>query len=143
MVEIVSACAIALTLVQPAAASATAGPARQNPSVEPAVSTGPENLSSEPPARTITGLYVSLAALQALDVYSTMSVLSDGGVEANPAMRGITRHPALFIAVKAAATATTIWVSEKLRKKHPKGAVALMVALNSVMAVVVANNYRH
>lgn len=122
MVEIVSACAIALTLAQ------------QVP------------VPAEPPDRrggTLTGLYVSLAALQALDVHSTMSVLSEGGVEANPAMRGFTRHAASFIAVKAAATATTIWVTEKLRKKHPKGAVVLMVALNSVMAAVVANNYRH
>jgi hypothetical protein len=56
-------------------------------------------------------------------------------------MRGVVGHPASLIAVKAAAGATTIWMTEKMREKHPRGAVVLMVVLNSVLATVVAHNY--
>jgi hypothetical protein len=70
-----------------------------------------------------------------------LSGLSAGLGEANPAMRGVSDNPASLIAVKAAVAVTTIWASEKMRKRHPRGAVALMVVLNSAMAAVVARNY--
>jgi hypothetical protein len=90
----------------------------------------------------LTPLYVSFAALQGLDVYSTSRALSSGvGREANPAMRGIVGNPAGLIAVKAATAATAIWAAEKMWKRHPRAAIVFMTALNSAMAAVVAHNY--
>jgi hypothetical protein len=119
MLELISAAAISIALAQ-----------------NPSTLSNPSNRSI-----TLTSLYASFATLQALDVHSTLSVLSAGGREANPAMRGVAGHPGSLIAVKAASGAAVIWLSEKVRKKHPRGAVALMAVLNSVMATVVAHNY--
>jgi len=90
----------------------------------------------------LTSLYVSFAALQGLDVHSTTRALSSGaGREANPAMRRIVGNPAGLIAVKAATAGTTIWMTEKMRRKHPRAAIVFMAAINSTMAVIVAHNY--
>jgi hypothetical protein len=44
--------------------------------------------------------------------------------------------------MKAAATATTILVAEKIRKKHPWRAALFMTGVNTAYALVVAHNYR-
>ena len=86
-------------------------------------------------------MYVTFGALQIADIHSTSRALSNGAVEGNPAMRAVVGNRATFIAVKAAGSATTIFVSEKLRKKHPIGAFVLMASLNTFLATVVAHNY--
>ena len=89
-------------------------------------------------------LYVSLVALQGLDVYSTKSALDAGtGREANPAMRGVVHHGPMFVAVKAGATAGVIWASEKMWRKNRKAAVIFASLVNAAMAGIVANNYSH
>lgn len=97
----------------------------------------------EAPAKpkSLVPLYISFSALQAADVHATVRALRHGAREGNPVIRGIADHPAAFLAAKAAAGATTIWLTEKLRKKHPKAALGLMIALNAAMAAVVASNY--
>ncbi len=92
--------------------------------------------------RPLVPLYISLGALQALDVHSTTRAIQAGGVEANPLMRGIARQPAALIAVKAGGVASTIWLTHKLARRNRTGAFILMAAVNSAYAVVVANNYR-
>lgn len=87
-------------------------------------------------------LYVSFATLQMLDVHSTSRALANGGVEANPVMRGVAGNPAALVAVKAGVTASTILLAEKVRSKSRVGAILLMAALNSTYATVVAHNYR-
>jgi hypothetical protein len=88
-------------------------------------------------------LYGSLVALQGLDIHSTRSALeSDGAREGNPAMRPLVRNNALFIGVKAGATAGVIWASEKMWRKKRKAAVVFASLVNVAMAAVVANNYR-
>lgn len=88
-------------------------------------------------------LYVSFAALQALDVHSTLTALGRPGTrEANPLMAGVVDRPAAFMAVKAGAGAGIIYLAEKLRKRSRAGAMVMMAALNSVYAAVVAHNYR-
>jgi hypothetical protein len=87
-------------------------------------------------------LYVSFAALQALDVHATMTAVGKGGVEANPAMKGLVREPAAFVAAKVAATAATFYISERLWRRHRVGAVVLMLAVNGAYGVIVASNYR-
>src|SRR5712692_6079024 len=50
----------------------------------------------------LPALYVSLAALQVFDAYSTSEGLARGAREANPVMQAIVGNPALFWSVKAA-----------------------------------------
>jgi len=88
-------------------------------------------------------LYGSLVALQVLDIHSTRGAMeSSEGREANPAMQGVVKNSAAFIAVKAGATAGVIWASEKMWKKNRKAAVIFASVVNIAMAAIVANNYR-
>jgi hypothetical protein len=92
--------------------------------------------------RALVPLYVSFAALQALDVHSTMRALDGGAVEGNPLMRGVAQQPAALIGVKAAGAASTMWLAHKMSKRNKIGAVVVMAAVNSAYAMVVAHNYR-
>ena len=92
--------------------------------------------------RVLVPLYVSAAALQMMDVHSTRRALAVGHSEGNPVMAGIASNTAAFVAVKAATAATTIWVSEKLRKRNRVAAIGLMIAVNAATAAVVAHNYQ-
>jgi hypothetical protein len=89
----------------------------------------------------MSSLYIGLGALQGLDAHSTFKALGAGHVEQNPLIRWSTDHPVAFVSIKAAATLSTILVSERIRKKHPKRAIAFMTAINAAYAVVVAHNY--
>jgi len=87
-------------------------------------------------------LYASFATLQMLDAHSTTRALAADYREGNAIMAGIAGNKAALFAVKGAAAAATIAVAYKLSRKRPMLATCLMVALNSVSAVVVAHNYR-
>ena len=90
----------------------------------------------------LTPLYVGSAALQAWDTYSTLTGLRMGAVEMNPMMKTVVKNPAVFIAVKSAITAASIYQSERLWKDHRRvAAIALMAATNSLMAVVAKQNH--
>ncbi|PYR57121.1 MAG: hypothetical protein DMF85_14590 [Acidobacteria bacterium] len=87
-------------------------------------------------------MYVTFGALQALDFQSTRRALANGsGREANGIMEPIAEHPAAFLAVKAGATAATIFATEKIWKKNRVGAIVFIAVANSAMAAVVAHNY--
>ena len=89
----------------------------------------------------LPALYAGSALLQAYDAYSTLKALNLGAVEANPIAQGVVGNPALFIGVKAAVSAASIMAAEKMWKNHHRvAAVATMVATNSIMAMVAANN---
>ena len=93
------------------------------------------------PRLVMPALYASLAGLQAYDAFSTLTVLTRGGVEANPIMKGIAGSPLALVAVKAGTTAGSIYVAERLWRQNHKGqAIALMVATNGLMAAVAAHN---
>jgi Domain of unknown function (DUF5658) len=87
-------------------------------------------------------MYLGLGTLQALDTHSTFRAVDAGLAEQNPLMRWAVDHPVAFVSLKGAATAGTILVAEKIRKKYPKRAVAFMAAINAAYAVVVIHNYR-
>jgi hypothetical protein len=108
----------------------------ERPSMDLAIRT------SQPKLGVMLPLYSSFAVLQALDVHSTMSALQNGGTERNPLLRDLAGRPAGLLALKAGVTASTIFLTGKLRKKHPVGAVVLMAALDSFYATVVVHNYR-
>jgi hypothetical protein len=86
-------------------------------------------------------LYVSLAGLQVYDAYSTTRGLSQGARELNPVMRGIAGNSVALWTVKAATTASSIWVAERLWKRNRTAAIVTMVALNGVVASVATHNW--
>jgi hypothetical protein len=89
----------------------------------------------------LPALYGTSVALQAFDVYSTMSALKAGAVEQNPLMKGVVRNPAAFVAVKASVTVASVAAAEKLwRGNHRVGAIGLMIASNAMMGFVAAHN---
>jgi hypothetical protein len=94
------------------------------------------------PRGVLPALYAGLGTLQALDAHSTLRAVSIGFAERNPIMRWTAEHPAALVAVKAAATAGTIVVAERIRRKHPKRAIAFIAAVNAGYALVVIHNYR-
>jgi Domain of unknown function (DUF5658) len=86
-------------------------------------------------------LYGSMLLLQGLDVHSTLRAIDAGHHEQNPLMRWTVSHPVAFISMKVAASAATIYVAEKIRKRHPKRALLFMAAVNSAYALIVVHNY--
>lgn len=103
------------------------------------VTSPPESGESRP--GILPALYASSALLQALDVKLTLQALKLGGVELNPAMRGIVKRPAAFMAFKAAAATVTILAAERLwRTGHRKTAVVLTAVTTVVMAAVGLRN---
>jgi hypothetical protein len=84
-------------------------------------------------------LYASFTVLQFIDLHSTLSALEGGAREGNPIFAG--RSPAAMLAVKAGVAVGTTFAVERLRKRSPRTAVVLMIALNAGYAAVVANNY--
>jgi uncharacterized protein DUF5658 len=99
--------------------------------------------SSAPRERSValSSLYVSFAALQVLDVESTMRALRAGGREANPFVDSFVESPAMFAAMKAVTTAGVLLATERLRKHKPKTALFVMIGLNSAYATIAAHNY--
>lgn len=88
-------------------------------------------------------LYVTLGVLQGLDVYTTSKNLQAGAVELNPILQPVAGNWAATALLKAASTATTIYVAEKLWKKNRTAAVVAMVTSNVLMSSVVARNVRN
>lgn len=128
---------------QPATADASASAApvtAQASQLAQSLITRPRLLTHRPNA--LIPLYAGFAVLQALDAHSTISAIGNGAVEANPLLGGVAAHPGALLAVKMGAAVGTIFVAEKLWKRNPVAAVALMVGLNSAYAIVVAHNYK-
>jgi hypothetical protein len=86
-------------------------------------------------------LYSGLIVLQGLDLHSTLRAVDAGHYEQNPVIRWSVEHPAALISMKAAATAATIYVAEKIRKRYPKRAMIFMAAVNAAYAFIVVHNY--
>jgi hypothetical protein len=85
-------------------------------------------------------LYASLAVLQGFDIFSTSKAVSRGAQEANPLMAPVAGKSMASVAVKAAATAGSVFFIERAWKQNRKGAVILATALNVATAAVVAHN---
>lgn len=102
----------------------------------------PASRPTQAPSGWVVSLYGSFGALQGADLISTRAALKRGGREANPFMAGLAGNVAAFTSVKIGTAVGTIYLAEKLRKKNPHVAVALMAALNATYAIVVWNNYR-
>jgi hypothetical protein len=106
-------------------------------------SLAPVKFGADSRGALLPALYVSLAALNAYDAYSTTKGLSLGAGEGNAMMRSVAGRPALLWAVKGGVTAGSVFIAERLWKKNNKvGAVAVMLATNGMMATVAARNNR-
>lgn len=82
-------------------------------------------------------LYGTLAGFQAFDGWITVRATTRGASEANPFMTGVASNPGAMWAVKAGTTMASIYGAENLwRRHHRVQAVALMVAVNGIMAAV-------
>ena len=91
----------------------------------------------------LPAMYATQIALQVLDVHSTYSAIDKGAREANPLMKGVVDNKGAMLAVKAGVAAGTIFLAEKMWKRGNRtGAIATMLVVNSVTAMVVANNYK-
>ncbi len=97
--------------------------------------------SSESRPSALLPLYSGYMALQAYDVYSTLRGVKSGVSEANPVMTSVAGNPGALIGVKVGLTVGSIYAAERLWRQHHRGqAIAIMVASNSVMAIVAAHN---
>jgi hypothetical protein len=85
-------------------------------------------------------LYASFAALQGFDIFTTSKAVARGADEANPLMKPVAGKSMASVVVKAAATAGSIYFTERAWKQNKKGAVILMTALNVATAAIVAHN---
>jgi len=149
-------CAIAVGSLNPGGEESAAQ--RSDPPIAAALAAAPLSIESDvsedvpgltraawvgPPSTRPTALipmYAGLAALQGFDIYTTSSSVANGGVEANPLMKPVAGRNVACVVVKAAATAGSIYFTERAWKQNRKGAVILMTAINVATAAVVAHN---
>jgi hypothetical protein len=112
-------------------------------SAEAPEGTVPSGASQAPRDRPagLAPMYISFVALQILDIHSTLRAPDFGAREGNPLVGGLLASPPAFVASKAAMTAGLIYVSERLRRRHPRAAVLMMIGVNSAYAAVVTRNY--
>jgi hypothetical protein len=88
-------------------------------------------------------LYGTFVVLQGLDAHSTLDAVRRGtAVERNPVLQPFAENAGAVVAIKAATTAGTIFLAEKMWRRHPKRAVVLLTAINVAYAAIVAVNYR-
>ena len=90
----------------------------------------------------MVSLYATTAAMQALDVHSTMRALDRGAIEANPIMGGVVNNRTAFIATKAAVAAGTIFAAREVAKRNKLAAAITLIAINSAYAYVAHHNYK-
>jgi hypothetical protein len=133
----------ALDLRLPEAAAGAALALVSDVATGPAPSETPATvLSLQPPSPVLTGLHVSFAALQVMDVYSTLRGFEGGLVEANPLLRHAGEHPLAIGAVKTAVGVSTILLTRRVARRHRALALFAMGAVNAAYTVVVSHNLR-
>jgi hypothetical protein len=91
----------------------------------------------------LPALYATLGAMQAWDVYSTRAAIKAGAVEANASAAPFAGNAGSLLGLKAATTAGTIYLAERMWKKNKVGAVVMLVAINGATAAVSINNMRN
>ena len=94
------------------------------------------------PSNLLRSLYVTTAVMQALDVHSTLSALNNGAIEANPLMTQVSKNKAMFIALKAGVTVSTVMAARNMSRRNKVAAVATLLAINSAYALVIHHNYK-
>ena len=81
---------------------------------------------------------LTLIAAQSADLVSTHHALNTGrGYESNTLMQG---SDSKRVAMKAATTAGTIWLMQKLSQSHPKAAQVTLYALSGTIGLIAVRN---
>jgi hypothetical protein len=111
-----------------------------NPAQFPALERASLTATASRRPSALVPLYASLAVLQGFDVYTTSQAMARGAVEVNPGMKPVAGRTWASAAVKAAATAGSVYFIERAWKQNRKGAVILATAINMATAAVVAHN---
>ena len=88
----------------------------------------------------LSALYASYGTLQVLDVVSTRKALSLGAHEVNPIMGAASTRR--MMVVKMAGTSASIFLAERMWKKHRVAAIVTMALVNGLSAAVVSHNAR-
>jgi hypothetical protein len=91
----------------------------------------------------LPALYVTLAAMQAWDVYSTSAAMKAGASEGNPIAAPFVGNPGSMIALKVMSTASTIYFAERMWKKNRVKAVLVLAAINGATAAISMHNMRN
>lgn len=135
---VTAATAVAADSTTPAAAgtAATAASATSGDAAEAARLLALAREPKRPPMLTV--LYGTYATLQVADIVSTRKAIDGGAREANPLMGS--GQTARLIAMKAAGSAASIYLAEKIWKKNRVGAIVTMAAMNGLTAAVLAHN---
>lgn len=133
---------MAWAAADPHTVSGTGAPGLARPIAEAAEN---DYLKPRQPRRpaSLPGMYSTLAALNVLDVYSTMRAMENGAREANPFVARTAGSAGASLAIKAATTTSAIYFAEKLWRKNRAAAIITMVAINAGTAAAVARNFRN
>lgn len=99
-----------------------------------------EQEQRRPEPAALKALYGSYAAVQALDMWTTVAARRNGAREQNPLMSG---NVAQGLAFKSLMAAGTITATKALARKNRKAAFVTIIAANTVTALVAANNARN
>jgi hypothetical protein len=128
--------AVGSTVPRPEAAT----PGRAADPAPPRLS-GLATVAPKPRFPLLGSMYASFVALQVADVHSTTRALAAGGREANP-MLPFAGNTATMVGVKAASSAATVYLVNRIARRNRTAAIVLMAALNSAYSAIVAQNYR-
>ncbi len=110
------------------------------PSTAVAAAWAAERALQAPSPRPVNLMLASYAALQGLDMASTIQARQAGAREANPLLAG---GYGQATAMKAALAFGAIGAVKLMGKKNRKAALCTAIGLNVASAVVVANNMRN
>ena len=127
-----------LSTVSPVWAADETGPVP--PSSAVAAAWRAEGVPQPPSAKPVNLMLASYAALQGLDMMSTIQARQAGAREVNPLMAGSYGQTT---AIKAALTLGAMSAVKLMGKKNRRTALVTAVALNIASAAIVANNMRN
>lgn len=92
--------------------------------------------------RLLTPMLYVHAGLQAADWHTTRKAMRVGAREMNPLMKWAADSDWRLGAIKAAATTTVIWSTNRYACRHPDRALALLIAINVIYGAVATHNQR-
>jgi hypothetical protein len=99
-----------------------------------------EGAQPVPSSKALNLMMGSYAALQALDMTTTIQARNAGAREVNPVMAGGYGQAATM---KALMSVGTLGAGKLMAKKNSKAALITMIALNVASAAIVANNMKN
>jgi hypothetical protein len=94
------------------------------------------------PAPLFKTLLVAFGSLEAADVYTTLRAVHGGETESNPLMRSAANHPLALASAKAGSAAITVFLTQRLVRRHRTAGLVMTGALDAVLGAVAVHNAR-